>query len=116
MRIRPPGEPGRHLPAMGHTCGFDGSDNAANTCGQPATHHLYAGSPDTGPSDWSMTACAEHFPLAQPLAFDWHEIGAVCDLPGTMWQARIAQGEGFCYWPAAEEAHTEQLEQIEATP
>ena len=116
MSMRPPGEPGRYMPTMDHSCGFDGGDDSAEVCGQAATLHVFAGSPEDGPSDWATFSCSQHSEQAKHLAFDWHDVSAVCDVPGTMWQARTAQGEGFCYWPAAEEAHAEQLEQIEATP
>lgn len=115
MSMRPPGEPGRHLPAMDHTCGFDGGDDSAPPCGQAATFHIFGGTPEDGPSDWATFTCDEHAGHAQRLAFDWHPVAAVCGVPDTVWQSRNIQGEGFCYWPAAEEAHAEQLEQIGAT-
>lgn len=102
--LRPHGVPGRHRSAMDHTCGFDGGDDNAEACGQPATHHLFAGSPDKGPSDWAMSSCDQHLEQAKPLAFDWHEISVVCEVPGTIWQSRNVQGAGFCFWPAEEEA------------
>ena len=109
MSKRKPGEPGRTLPAGGATCSYDGGDNSAPLCGEPATWHLYAGSPEAGPADYSMTACDAHVVMATPLAWDWHPFGGVCDMPGTRWQARSIQGEGFCYWPEAEAAIQEQI-------
>lgn len=95
---------------MDHRCGFDGRDSSAPTCGKPAVLHLYAGSPESGPSDYAMFACDDHANQATVLAWDWHEVSAVCDVPGSMWQAKALQGEGFCYWPEAEAAMHEAVQ------
>lgn len=109
MSQRSPGEPGRYLPAGNAVCSYDGGDNGAPVCGQPAVLHLYAGSAETGPGDFSMTACEDHANTATALAWDWHPFGGVCDMPGTTWQSKSMQGEGFCYWPEVESAMHEQL-------
>lgn len=112
--LRAPGEPGRHGTAMAHQCGYDGGDDSAPACGKPAQVHLFAGAPDKGPSDYTMMACADHFPKAQPQAWDYHDVGAVCDMPGTIWQSRGVQGAGFCYWPDAEAAMHQGIAEIRA--
>jgi hypothetical protein len=101
--LRAPGEPGRYMPAMDHICGFDGGTNNSPVCGRPASFHLFAGTAE-GPGDWTMFACLDHFQQATLLAWDFHEVAAVCDVPGTLWHSEPAQGEGFCFWPEAEAA------------
>lgn len=103
------------MPTGGTACGYDGGDNSNPICGAPAAWHLYAGSPETGPADFCMTACEEHFPAASHNAWDWHEFGGVCDMPGTMWQSRAHQGEGFCYWPEAESVMLEEASSMQVT-
>ena len=107
--LREAGEPGRYMPVMDHVCGFDGRDSNGPVCGKPAAFHLFAGAPDTGPSDWTMFSCLDHFGQAQFLAWDYHELSAVCDVPGTLWRADTTQGKGFCYWPEAEAAMHEAV-------
>lgn len=111
--LRPPGQPGRYMNSMEHTCGFDGGDDSADPCGQPATHHILAGSPEQGPSDWASHACAQHLGIAQGMAFDWHEIAAVCGIPDSIWQSKGMQGDGFCFWPAEVEAMQQEVDRIE---
>ena len=106
--LRAPREPGRYMSVMDQTCGFDGGDNKSPACGKPATIHIYAGTLE-GPGDWASFACLDHFPQARLLAWDFHEVAAVCGVPDTMWQAKSYQGEGFCYWPEAETAMHEAL-------
>jgi len=89
---------------MAHICGYDGGSNTNPTCGKPPTFHIFAGTPESGPSDWATFACDDHLNQAQALAWDWHAISPVCGVPSTMWQAKRMQGEGFCYWPEAEAA------------
>lgn len=110
--LRAPGEPGRYMPAMDHICGLDGGDNDSPVCGKRADFHLFAGDPLTGPTDWTMFACLEHFGQAQQLAWDYHEVTAVCDIPGTIWQPKGVQGQGFCYWPEAETAIREAVSEM----
>lgn len=107
--------PGRYLPTGDTLCGYDGGSDDVPICGKTATWHLLAGSPEVGPGDYSMTACDDHANRAMELAYDWHEFGGVCDMPGTKWQSRNRQGEGFCYWPEAEAASQEQVNQVEVT-
>jgi hypothetical protein len=109
--LRPAGEPGGYLPSMSHTCG----DNDAEACGHPATVHIFAGTPEDGPGDWATFSCDKHAHHAQRLAFDWHPVASVCGTPDTVWQSRNLQGQGFCYWPAAEQAHNEQFQKIGVT-
>ena len=106
---RAPGEPGRYQPIMAHQCGYDGGDSSAPTCGQPATHHLWGGAPPDIQHDWVMLACEKHLNAAIKMAWDWHPISAICNVPGTLWQARGIQGKGFCYWPEAEAAMHEAV-------
>jgi hypothetical protein len=101
--LRAPGEPGGYMLDMDQSCGFDGGDNKSPACGKPATIHLFAGTAE-GPGEWAMFACSDHFSPARLLAWDFHEVAAVCGVPGTMWQSKGLQGEGFCYWPEVEAA------------
>lgn len=107
---REPGEPGRYMPAMDLICGHDGGYTDQPVCGKPAVLHLFAGSPEGGPSDWTMLACDQHAEDAKGHAWDYHPIGAVCDVPDSVWQSAITQGDGFCYWSAAEEALAEAIQ------
>lgn len=107
--LRAPGEPGRHQPAMQHTCGFDGGDNNNPGCGRPATLHLFAGEPPSTIGDYAMVACDAHSDAATKLAIDWHPIAAVCGVPDALWHFESEQGKGFCFWPAAEEAIREAV-------
>ena len=115
-KLRAPGEPGRYMPAMAHICGHDGGANSTPTCGSPAIVHLFAGDPLNGPSDWTMFACDDHVTRAQGLAWDWHPVSAVCDIPGTMWHSSGEQGGGFCYWTEAEAAMHEAVSIELVTP
>lgn len=103
-RFRAPGEPGPYGRAMEHICGFDGGDSAAPPCGAPAVFHHWGGAPPDTRHDWVMLACELHFEAARRMSWDWHPISPVCNVPGTMWQNKSIQGEGFCYWPEAESA------------
>lgn len=93
---------GRPLPYGRTTCGYQaGFDDAL--CDQPATWHLIS---DNG---HTMEACDGHLGVASPLASDRHAFGAVCGIPGTIWQVSDGKGEGFCFWPAVEEAMRMEL-------
>ena len=92
------------MPTMAHICGYDGGNNDGPACSAPAAIHVYAGSPTGGPGDWGMFACDDHAGQAKLLAWDFHEAGAVCDVPDSMWHAEPIQGAGFCFWPEAEAA------------
>lgn len=50
------------------------------------------------------------------LAWDWHNMSGVCDVPGTLWQPGKYQGEGFCFWPEAETAIHEAAAAERVTP
>ncbi|PRA13312.1 hypothetical protein CQ015_03565 [Arthrobacter sp. MYb221] len=95
---------------MSHECGYDGGDDNAPICGKPSEYHVFAGSPATGPGNYSMHSCATHLFAALTVAFDWHPTALVCGVPGTIWQSKGQQGDGFCYWPEAEKAYAEALE------
>lgn len=104
MNRRSPDAPGAALPCMTGTCGYDAGITGGPVCQNPATVHLWAGQAPDKPGDWGMQACPDHLASALVIAYDWHEITPACDVPGSMWQFRNHQGEGFCYWPAVEEA------------
>lgn len=106
---RAPGEPGPYRPVMEHACGFDGGDSSVPACGAPATYHAWGGSPPDTQNDWVMLACDAHLGAAIRMAWDWHPISAVCNVPGTRWYAKHIQGEGWCYWPEAEAAMHEAV-------
>lgn len=116
---RRPGEPGAARPSMENTCGYDAGITGGPRCGKPATWHLTIGSPDTGPADWAAMSCDEHANPVMAHSWDWHQVSAVCDVPGSMWQPGQYQGEGFCFWPEAEAAMHEiasERPRIFATP
>lgn len=93
-----------------HACGYATS---TGNCGQPSTWHLAAGHPPEHYAGYCMQACDEHFPWAQAAALDWHPFAGVCNMPGTKWVFRGRQGEGFCYWPEAEQHNTETANEKE---
>ena len=109
--MRAPGEPGRHMPAMDNTCGFDGGDNDNPGCGRPATLHLFAGEPPATIGDYAMLSCDEHAGAAKARAIDWHPLASVCGVPDSVWHFESEQGKGFCFWPFAEEVIHEAMSQ-----
>lgn len=109
-RRRPKGEPGPHMPIMSGACGFDNGFDNGKTCGAPATMHLLAGDPATGPKDWTMLACGVHFDVAAQLAFDWHELAAVCEIPDAIWNSLGEQGLGYCEWVEGDAIQAELAE------
>lgn len=83
---------GPERPALDHTCGrqVDGG-----YCGASAVWH-FAWSDDLE----NGLCCAEHADeaLAKGWGVDWHPIGAVCTLPGTLWVGSTFAPPGRCEW------------------
>lgn len=111
MSRRLPGEPGAVQASMSQHCGFDGGDASNPVCGAPATNHHWGGAPPDIQHDWVMFSCDTHFDTAADVSWDWHPVSPVCNIPGTKWTPRGIQGEGFCYWPEAEAAMHEAVNQ-----
>lgn len=91
---------------MTHTCGYSPTPEVAGAnCNQPAIIHLWFGTGFDDPEASAGMACAAHADYAITHSYDWHELGATCGLPDTLWMNALGlTGSSWCIWPAEQEA------------